>query len=178
MKRRILCILFVCCLLLLSGCREPVPPQVNLSATGPETTVVEPTAGTAESTTAATEPEDTKAAKVTTTPTEPQATEETKAPTYATEPIEPSKPEPTIPKPTEPAPPRSLLPPRLCHRNRPQRKLYHLPQSRSRHSLRKQSQHQQNVNMIGSVLLTQRLGIGELGSCATVGGQCMATRTS
>ena len=104
MKRKILCILLVCCLLLLSGCREPVPPQVNLSATGPETTAVEPTAGTTDSTTAATEPEDTKTTEAATTPTEPQATEETKAPTYATEPTEPSKLEPTIPKPTAPAP--------------------------------------------------------------------------
>ena len=115
MKRKILCILLVCCLLLLSGCREPVPPQVNLSATGPETTAVEPTAGTTESTTAATEPKDTKATEAATTLTEPQATEQSKAPNQVTEPTEPSKPEQTIPKPTEPAPteptPTETVPP-------------------------------------------------------------------
>ena len=104
MKRRILCILFVCCLLLLSGCREPVPPQVNLSATGPETTVVEPTAGTTETTTAATEPEETTASEATTAPTEPQTTEPTQAPTEPATPTEPSKPETTTPAPTEPTP--------------------------------------------------------------------------
>ena len=90
MKRKILCILLVCYLLLLSGCRESVPPQVNLSATEPSITAVEPTAGTTESTTTATEPEETQTTETATTPAVPQATE-------------PSKPEPTIPKPTEPA---------------------------------------------------------------------------
>ena len=59
MKRKILCILLVCCLLLFAGCREPVPPLVNTTATGPSITAVEPTAGTTETTTAATEPEET-----------------------------------------------------------------------------------------------------------------------
>lgn len=104
MKRKILCILLVCCLLLFAGCRESVPPQVNLSATEPSITAVEPTAGTTETTTAATEPEETQATEAATTPTEPQATEPTKAPTQPTDPIEPSKPEQTIPKPTESAP--------------------------------------------------------------------------
>ena len=90
MKRKILCLLLVCCLLLLSGCREPVPPQINTTATEPSITAVEPTAGTTETTTAATEPEETQATEAATTATEPQATE-------------PSKPEPTIPKPTESA---------------------------------------------------------------------------
>ena len=109
MKRKILCILPVCCLLLLSGCREPVPPQVNLPAAEPNITAVEPTAGTTEATTAATKPEETQATEAATTPTEPQATEPTKTPT------EPSKPEPAIPKPTEPAPtaptPTETVPP-------------------------------------------------------------------
>ena len=77
-------------------------------------------------------------------------------------------------------PPQSLPPPRLCRRNRPQRKLYRLPQSRNRHSLRKQSQHQpsqQNVCMSGYLSIMRRLDIGELELCAIVGGQCMATRT-
>lgn len=104
MKRKILCILLVCCLLLFAGCREPVPSQVNLSATEPSITAVEPTAGTTETTTAATEPEETQATEAATTPTEPQATEPTKAPTQPADPTEPSKPEQTIPKPTEPAP--------------------------------------------------------------------------
>ena len=104
MKRKILCILLVCCLLLLSGCREPVPPQVNPPATDPNITAVEPTAGTTETTTAPTEPEETQATEAATTPTEPQATEPTKAPTQPTDSTEPSKPEQTIPKPTEPAP--------------------------------------------------------------------------
>ena len=103
MKRKILCVLLVCCLLLLSGCREPVPPQVNLSATEPSITAVEPTAGTTESTTAATELEKTLATEAATTPTVPQATEPTQATTQPTDPTEPSKPEQTIPKPTEPA---------------------------------------------------------------------------
>lgn len=115
MKRKILCILLVCCLLLFAGCREPVPPQVNLSATEPCITAVEPTAGTTETTTAATEPEETQATEAATTPTEPQATEPTKAPTQPTDPTEPSKPEQTIPKPTEPAPteptPTETVPP-------------------------------------------------------------------
>lgn len=81
MKRKILCILLVCCLLLFAGCRKPVPPQVNLPATEPETAAVEPTAGTTDMTTAATEPEDANATEAATTPTEPQATEPTKAPT-------------------------------------------------------------------------------------------------
>ena len=104
MKRKILCILLVCCLLLFAGCREPVPPLVNTTATEPSITAVEPTAGTTETTTAATEPEETQATEVATTPTEPQATESTKAPTQPTDPTKPSKPEQTIPKPTEPAP--------------------------------------------------------------------------
>ena len=104
MKRKILCILLVCCLLLFAGCREPVPPLVNTTATGPSITAVEPTAGTTETTTAATEPEETQATEAATTPTEPQATEPTKAPTQPTDPTKPNKPEQTIPKPTEPAP--------------------------------------------------------------------------
>lgn len=93
MKRKILYLLLVCCLLLLSGCREPVPPQINTTATEPSITTVEPTAGTTETTAVTTKPEDT------------QATDATEAATTATEPrpTEPSKPEPTIPKPTEPA---------------------------------------------------------------------------
>lgn len=104
MKQKILCVLLVCCLLLFAGCREPVPPLVNTTATGPSITAVEPTAGTTETTTAPTEPEETQATKAATTPTEPQATEPTKAPTQPTDSTEPSKPEQTIPKPTEPAP--------------------------------------------------------------------------
>lgn len=115
MKWKILCILLVCCLLLFAGCRESVPPQVNLSATEPSITAVEPTAGTTETTTAATEPEETQATEAATTPTEPQATEPTKAPTQPTDPTEPSKPEQTIPKPTDPAPteptPTETVPP-------------------------------------------------------------------
>ena len=115
MKRKILCILLVCCLLLFAGCREPVPPLVNTTATEPSITAVEPTAGTTETTTAATEPEETQATEAATTPTEPQATEPTKAPTQATDPTEPSKPEQTIPKPTEPTPtettPTETVPP-------------------------------------------------------------------
>lgn len=115
MKRKILCILLVCCLLLFAGCRGPVPPEVNLSATEPSITAVEPTAGTTETTTAATEPEETQATEAATTPTEPQAKEPTKAPTQPTDPTEPSKPEQTIPKPTEPAPteptPTETVPP-------------------------------------------------------------------
>lgn len=102
MKRKILCTLLVCCLLLFAGCWKPVPPQVNLPATEPNITAVEPTAGTTETTTAATKPEETQATEAATTPTEPQATEPTKAPTQPTAPTEPSKPEPTIPKSTEP----------------------------------------------------------------------------
>ena len=104
MKRKILCILLVCCLLLFAGCREPVPPLVNTTTTEPSIAAVEPTAGTTETTTAATEPEETQATEAATTPTEPQATESTKAPTQPTDPTKPSKPEQTIPKPTEPAP--------------------------------------------------------------------------
>lgn len=104
MKQKILCVLLVCCLLLFAGCREPVPPLVNTTATGPSITAVEPTAGTTETTTAPTEPEETQATEAATTPTEPQATEPTKAPTQPTDSTEPSKPEQTIPKPTEPAP--------------------------------------------------------------------------
>ena len=115
MKRKILCILLVCCLLLFAGCREPVPPLVNTTATEPSITALEPTAGTTETTTAPTEPEETQATEATTTPTEPQATEPTKAPTQPTDPTEPSKPEQTIPKPTEPAPteptPTETVPP-------------------------------------------------------------------
>ena len=115
MKRKILCILLVCCLLLFAGCREPMPPLVNTTATEPSITAVEPTAGTTETTTAATEPEETQATEAATTPTEPQATEPTKAPTQPTDPTEPSKPEQTIPKPTEPAPteptPTETVPP-------------------------------------------------------------------
>ena len=115
MKRKILCILLVCCLLLFAGCREPVPPLVNPPATEPSIAAVEPTAGTTETTTAATEPEETQATEAATTPTEPQATEPTKAPTQATDPTEPSKPEQTIPKPTEPTPteptPTETVPP-------------------------------------------------------------------
>ena len=115
MKRKILCILLVCCLLLFAGCREPVPPLVNTTATEPSITAVEPTAGTTETTTAATEPEETQATEAATTPTEPQATEPTKAPSQPTDPTEPSKPEQTIPKPTEPAPteptPTETVPP-------------------------------------------------------------------
>lgn len=104
MKRKILCTLLVCCLLLFAGCQEPVPPLVNTTTTEPSITAVEPTAGTTETTTAATEPEETQATEAATTPTEPQATEPTKAPTQPTDSTEPSKPEQTIPKPTEPAP--------------------------------------------------------------------------
>ena len=115
MKRKILCILLVCCLLLFAGCRELVPPLVNTTATEPSIAAVEPTAGTTETTTAATEPEETQATEAATTPTEPQATEPTKAPTQPTDPTEPSKPEQTIPKPTEPAPteptPTETVPP-------------------------------------------------------------------
>ena len=115
MKRKILCVLLVCCLLLFAGCREPVPPLVNTTATWPSITAVEPTAGTTETTTAATEPEETQATEAATAPTEPQATEPTKAPTQPTDPTEPSKPEQTIPKPTEPAPteptPTETVPP-------------------------------------------------------------------
>ena len=115
MKRKILCILLVCCLLLFAGCREPVPPLVNTTATEPSITALEPTAGTTETTTAATEPEETQATEAATVPTEPQATEPTKAPTQPTDPTEPSKPEQTIPKPTEPAPteptPTETVPP-------------------------------------------------------------------
>ena len=110
MKRKILCILLVCCLLLFAGCREPVPPLVNTTATEPSITAVEPTAGTTETTTAATEPEETQATEAATPPTEPQATEPTKAPTQPTDPTEPSKPEQTIPKPTEPAPTKPAPP--------------------------------------------------------------------
>ena len=115
MKRKILCILLVCCLLLFAGCREPVPPLVNTTATEPSITALEPTAGTTETTTAATEPEETQATEAATVPTEPQATEPTKAPTQPTDPTEPSKPEQTIPKPTDPAPteptPTETVPP-------------------------------------------------------------------
>lgn len=104
MKRKILCIMLVCCLLLFAGCREPVPPLVNTTATEPSIAAVEPTAGTTETTTAATEPEETQATEAATAPTEPQATEPTKAPTQPTDPTKPNKPEQTIPKPTEPAP--------------------------------------------------------------------------
>ena len=104
MKRKILCILLVCCLLLFAGCREPVPPLVNTTTTEPSIAAVEPTAGTTETTTVPTEPEETQATEAATTPTEPQATEPTKAPTQPTDSTEPSKPEQTIPKPTEPAP--------------------------------------------------------------------------
>ena len=110
MKRKILCILLVCCLLLFAGCREPVPPLVSTTATEPSITAVEPTAGTTETTTAATEPEETQATEAATTPTEPQATEPTKAPTQPTDPTEPSKPEQTIPKPTEPTPTETVPP--------------------------------------------------------------------
>lgn len=103
MKQKILCILFVCCLLVFSGCREPMPPLVNLPATELGITAVEPTAGTTETTTAATEPEETQVTEAATIPTEPQTTEPTRAPTQPTAPTEPSKPEPTIPNPTEPA---------------------------------------------------------------------------
>lgn len=103
MKRKNLCLLLVCCLLLFAGCREPVP-QINLPATEPSITAVELTAGTTETNTAATEPEETQATEAATTPTEPQATEPTTTPTHSTDLTEPSKPEPTIPKPTEPAP--------------------------------------------------------------------------
>ena len=97
MKRKILCILLVCCLLLFAGCREPVPPLVNTTATGPSIAAVEPTAGMTETTTATNEPEETQITKAATTPTEPQALEPTKAPT---QPAELSKQEPTIPEPT------------------------------------------------------------------------------
>lgn len=109
MKRKILCTLLVCCLLLFAGCREPVPPLVNTTATEPSISAVEPTAGTTETTTAATEPEETQATEAATTPTEPQATEPNKASTQPTDPTEPSKPEQTIPKPTEPVPTEPTL---------------------------------------------------------------------
>ena len=115
MKRKTLCVLLVCCLLLFAGCREPVPPLVNTTATGPSIAAVEPTAGTTETTTAATEPEETQATEAATTQTEPQPTEPTKALTQPTDPTEPSQPEQTIPKPTEPAPteptPTETVPP-------------------------------------------------------------------
>lgn len=115
MKRKILCVLLVCCLLLFAGCREPVPPLVNTTATEPSITAVEPTVGTTKTTTAATELEETQATEAATTPTEPQATEPTKAPTQPTDSTEPSKPVQTIPKPTEPAPteptPTETVPP-------------------------------------------------------------------
>lgn len=110
MKRKILCLLLVCCLLLFAGCREPVPPKVNTTATEPSKTAVEPTAGTTEMTTAATDPEETKATEAATAPSEPQATEPTTATTQPTAPTEPSKPEPTTPAPTEPAPSETVSP--------------------------------------------------------------------
>ena len=110
MERKILCVLLVCCLLLLSGCREPVPPQINLPATEPSIAAVEPTAGTTEMTTAATEPEETPTTEATTAPTEPQATEPITAPTQPTDPTEPSKPEQTTPAPTEQAPSETVSP--------------------------------------------------------------------
>ena len=82
MKRKILCIMLVCCLLLFAGCREPVPPLVNTTATEPSIAAVEPTAGTTETTTVATEPEETQATEAATVPTGAQATETTSTPTY------------------------------------------------------------------------------------------------
>ena len=105
MKRKILCILLVCCLLLLSGCHRQGLPKVSMDATEPSTAAaVETTEGTTEMTVAATEPEETKATEATTALTELQATEPTTAPTQPTDPTEPSKLEPTTPAPTEPTP--------------------------------------------------------------------------
>ncbi len=101
MKRKILCILLVCCLLLFTGCRKSVPSKDNLPATAPSITAVKPTAGMTETTTTATEPDEAQATEAATTSTEPQATESSKAPV---QPIEPNKPEPPIPKPTGPVP--------------------------------------------------------------------------
>lgn len=95
MKLKILCLLLVCFLLLLSGCRQAEPPQVSTTATDPSITAVEPTTETTEATTAVTGPEETQG----TTATEPQATEPPKAPVETTDTTEP-----TIPKTTEPAP--------------------------------------------------------------------------
>ena len=115
MKWKTLCTLLVCCLLLFAGCREPVPPLVNTPATEPSITAVEPTAGTTETTTAATESEETQATEAAIIPTEPQVTEPAQAPTQAIDPTEPSKPEQTIPMPTKPAPteptPTETMPP-------------------------------------------------------------------
>ena len=105
MKQKILCALLVCCLLLFAGCREPVPPLVNTTATEPSIAAVEPTAGTTETTTAATEPEETQATETATTPTEPQATEPTKVPTQPTDPTEPEQTQPTEPQETMPTEP-------------------------------------------------------------------------
>ena len=110
MKRKILCILLVCCLLLFAGCREPVPPEVDLFATEPSITAVEPTVGTTETTTTATELEETQATETTTAPTEPQATESATASTQPTDPTVPSKPEQTTPAPTEQAPSETVSP--------------------------------------------------------------------
>ncbi len=95
MKQKILCLLLVCFLLLLSGCRQAEPPQVSTTDTDPGITAVEPTTETTETTTAVTEPEETQA----TTATEPQTTEPSKAPVETTD-----APELTIPKPAETAP--------------------------------------------------------------------------
>ena len=111
MKRKILCILLVCCLLLLSGCHRQGLPKVSMDATEPSTAAaVETTEGTTEMTVAATEPEETKATEATTALTEPQATEPTTAPTQPTDPTEPSKLEPTTPAPTEQAPSETVSP--------------------------------------------------------------------
>lgn len=111
MKRKISCILLVCCLLLLAGCHRQEPPQVSMETTEPGTTAaVETTEGTTETTTAATEPMETQATEAATAPTEQQATEPTKAPTQANDPTEPSKPVPTTPAPTEPPPSEAVSP--------------------------------------------------------------------
>ena len=119
MKRKILCFLLVCCLLLFAGCREPVPLEINLPATEPSITEVEPTAGTTETTTVTPEPKETKATEAATSPTEPQTTEPTKAPTQPTAPTGQSKPEQTIPKPTEPALAETVQPEQLTEETEP-----------------------------------------------------------
>lgn len=138
MKQKILCVLLVCCLLLFTGCREPVPPLVNTTATGPSITAVEPTAGTTETTTAATEPEETQATEAATTSTEPQATEPTKAPTQPTDPTEPSKPEQTIPKPTEPASTEIVPPEPSTEETVPPTTVPHTTEPAHKHSYRKE----------------------------------------
>lgn len=103
MKRKIYCLLLVCCLLVVTGCQVQAPPQVSLEATGPSTAAaLEPTMGTTDTTAAATEPEETHATEAVTVSTEPQATETAQISTQPSDPTEPSKPEPTAPVQIEP----------------------------------------------------------------------------